>query len=144
MQLSDAERTFLDKNHSAAMTTLRADGTAHVVRIGVALVDGKIWSSGVPGRRRTGHLRRDPRSTLFVFDAGYAYLTIEARVQILDGPDAPALNVRLFDVMQSGRQDRSTLQWNGQPLTYEAFLAAMEAEQRLVYEFEPLRSYGLF
>ena len=144
MQLSDTERTFLEKNHSAAMTTLRADGTPHVVRVGVAVVDGKIWSSGVPGRLRTEHLRRDPRSTLFVFDAGFGYLTIEARVRILDGPDAPALNVRLFEVMQAPREDTSLLRWNGQPLAYDAFLAAMEAEQRLIYEFEPRRSYGLF
>src|SRR5260370_154845 len=98
MDLSDKQIAFLQKAHGAAMVTLHADGTPHAVRVGVALVDGRLWSSGVPGRARTKYLRRDPRSTLIVFEAGYSYLTIESRVTILDGPDAPELNVRLFQV----------------------------------------------
>ena len=70
------------------MTTLRTDGTPHVARVGVALVDGKVWSSGTQTRLRTKHLRRDPRSTLFVFDAEFRWLALESRVTILDGPDA--------------------------------------------------------
>jgi hypothetical protein len=143
MDLSDKQEAFLGKNHGAAMVTLRADGTPHAVRVGVALVDGKIWSSGVPGRARTKYLRRDPRSTLMVFEAGYGYLTIESRVTILDGPDAPELNVRLFQVMQSGRPDQNVLNWNGKPLGLDEFLQAMRDEQRLIYEFAPLRAYGL-
>jgi hypothetical protein len=50
------------------MITLRRDGSAHAVRVGVALVDGKVWSSGTADRVRTRHLRRDPRSTLIVPD----------------------------------------------------------------------------
>ena len=76
MELSSEDRAFLEQNHSAAMTSLRRDGTAHVVRIGVALVDGKIWSSSTEGRLRTRNLRRDPRSTLFVFDNQHRHLTI--------------------------------------------------------------------
>ena len=68
------------------MTTLRRDGTPHTVRVGVALVDGKIWSSGTQARARTRHLRRDPRSTLFVFDNEWRWLTLECRVNILEGP----------------------------------------------------------
>lgn len=65
----DAKATaFLEKNHSAAMTTLRRDGSPHTVRIGLAFVDGKLWSSGTADRVRTKHLRRDPRCSLFVFD----------------------------------------------------------------------------
>ena len=144
MDLTDKERAFLATPRGAAMTALRPDGTAHTVRVGVALVDGKIWSSGVPSRYRTRLLRRDPRSTLFVFDQAYAYLSIESRVTILDGPDAPELSVRLFQAMQSGRPDQSTLLWNGKPLGLAEFLATMREEQRLIYEFEPLRFYGLY
>jgi hypothetical protein len=141
---SDKERAFLDKTHSAAMITLRADGTPHAVRVGVALVDDKLWSSGVPGRVRNRHLRRDPRSTLFVFNQGFGHLTIESRVTILDGPEAAEHNLRLFDVMQSARPDKNVLMWNGQPKTGEDFLTAMRQEQRLIYEFEPLRLYGMY
>jgi PPOX class probable F420-dependent enzyme len=145
MPLTDKERAFLEKNHAAAMITLRRDGTAHAVRVGAALVDGKIWSSGVPGRARNAHLRRDPRATLFVFESpGFGSLTIEGRVTILAGPDAAEQSVRLFQAMQSNRPDLNVLMWNGQPKSLDEFLQAMRDEQRLIYEFEPLRTYGLF
>jgi PPOX class probable F420-dependent enzyme len=143
MDLSDKQIAFLQKAHGAAMVTLRADGTPHAVRVGVAFVDGKLWSSGVPGRARTKHLGRDPRSTLIVFESGYGYLTLECRVTILDGPDAPELNLRLFQVMQSGRPDPNVLNWNGKPIGLDEFLQTMRDEQRLVYEFAPQRAYGV-
>jgi hypothetical protein len=71
-------------------------------------------------------------------------LTIESRVTILDGPEAAEHNLRLFDVMQSARPDKNVLMWNGQPKTREDFLTAMRQEQRLIYEFEPLRLYGMY
>jgi hypothetical protein len=88
------------------MITLRRYGTPHAVRVGVAVVDGKVWSSGTQGRVRTRHLRRDPRSTLFVFESGgpqgsFRWLALESVVTILEGPDAPDLNIRLFQVMQA-------------------------------------------
>src|SRR2546428_6587983 len=100
MNLTDKDRSFLDAHHAAAMITLRADGTPHAVRVGVALVDGKLWSSGTKERVRTGHLRRDPRSTVFVFDSTWRWLTLETAVTILVSPDAPRQNLRLFQVMQ--------------------------------------------
>ena len=145
MTLTDAQRTFLEANHAAAMVTLRADGTPHAVRCGVALVEGKLWSSGIPNRVRTRHLRRDPRCTLFVFDQAYNYLSLETSITILDGPEAAEMNVRLFSEMQKGMQrPPGTLFWNGQPLTEDQFLHTMRAEQRLIYQFdEPTRVYGL-
>jgi len=140
---------YLATHHAAAMITLRPDGTPHAVRCGIALVAGKLWSSGVPQRVRTRYLRRDPRATLFVFGSGqgdqYSYLTLECRVSILDGPDAADLNRRLFEVMQA-RMDRpaGTLFWEGKPRTTDEFLQVMVDEQRLVYEFEVIRDYGMF
>jgi len=99
--MDDALTSFLEQNRSAAMITLRRDGTPHAVRVGIALVDGKIWSSGTQERARTRFLRRDPRATLFVFDAGFRFATLECRVNILDGPDAPDLNLRLFEKMSA-------------------------------------------
>jgi PPOX class probable F420-dependent enzyme len=135
---------YLENNHSAAMITLRADGTPHVARVGIALVDGKLWSSGTQSRVRTRHVRRDPRATLFVFDQQFGYLAIESTVRVLDGPDVPDLSVRLFRVMQAGMPhlERGTLMWYGRELTPEQFRQAMIREQRLIYEFEPRRTYG--
>jgi PPOX class probable F420-dependent enzyme len=143
MNFSEQQRSFLDKNHSAAMVTLRPDGTPHAVRIGVALVDDQLWSSGVPSRVRTRYLRRDPRCTLFVFDSAWSWLTVETHVTILDGPDAAEQNLRLFQIMQAGRPDPNVLVWNGQPRPLDEFLQVMRDEQRLVYAMEPLRTYGL-
>jgi hypothetical protein len=143
MELSDKARAFLEKNHGAAMITLRPDGSSHAVRVGIALVDGKIWSSGVPGRARTRYLQRDPRSTLFVYEQqGYGFLSLECETRILEGPDMPEKSYTLFDVMQAGREDKSKLAWNGKPLSREAFLQAMVDEHRLIYEFEVKREYG--
>lgn len=146
MELTEPQRAFLAQHRSAAMVTLRADGRPHAVRVGIALIDGAIWSSGVPGRARGRFLRRDPRCTLFVFGAGYGYLTVEGRVTILDGPDAPDLSVRLFQAMQAGLQPGPPpghLLWQGQALPLEAFRRAMVAERRLIYRLEPERAYGM-
>ncbi len=123
------------------MITVAADGVARTARIGVALVDGKLWSSGTRDRVRTKRLRRDPRCTLFVFDPGFAWLTLETIVTILDGPDAPRLNVRLFRIMQG--KGTGPLSWNGRDLDEPDFLQAMVEEGRLIYEFEAHRTYGL-
>ena len=141
MELAEQQREFIAGHASAAMTTLRRDGTPHVVRVGVALVDGKLWSSGTTARVRTKHLRRDPRSTLFVFDETWRWLGLEAVVTILDGPEAPEQNLRLFRTMQK-RPDSPTLSWFGGEKTVDEFLATMVAEGRLVYEFGVKRAYG--
>lgn len=140
-QLSEKEVEFLEKNRSAAMITVAPDGVAKPVRVGVALIDGKIWSSGTQDRVRTRRLRTDPRCSLFVFGGPFSWLTIESTVTILDGPDAPEQNVRLFRVMQN--RPTGPLSWFGGELEEEAFRARMVEERRLVYQFEVQRTYGL-
>jgi PPOX class probable F420-dependent enzyme len=133
MALSAEDREFVASNRSAVMVTLKADGTPHVARVGVGLVDGRLWSSGTQGRVRTRHLRRDPRCTLFVFDDDHRYrwLGLETTVTILDGPDAPEQNLRLYRALA------------GEPDDVDEYLRAMVAEQRLIYEFDVTRTYGM-
>lgn len=127
------------------MITHRSDGTTHAVRVGVGLVDRRIWSSGTQTRVRTKHLRRDPRSTLFLFDSEWRWLTLECTVKILEGVDAPQLNLRFFEVMQQGMAvEPGKVTWFGQQLSHEQFLDAMAREQRLIYEFHIVRSYGMY
>lgn len=123
------------------MITIGDSGLPKPVRVGVALVDGRLWSSGTQDRVRTRRLRRDPRCTLFVFDQAAAWRALETMVTILDGPEAAAQNLLLFRVMQ-GRPD-GPLSWFGGELEEDAFLRAMAEEHRLIYEFEVHRSYGL-
>jgi uncharacterized pyridoxamine 5'-phosphate oxidase family protein len=140
MPLSDDEIEFLRKNRSAAMITVGSDGFAKAVRIGVAIVDGKLWSSGTSGRARTRRLRRDPRCTLFVFETGFLYLTLEATVELIDGPEAVDFNVRLFREMQS--RPEGPLSWFGGEYDEDRFRAIMVEEGRLIYQFQVQRSYG--
>jgi PPOX class probable F420-dependent enzyme len=140
MELTAEQRAFLEANHGAVMVTLRPDGTPHAVRVGVALVEGKLWSSGTADRVRTRHLRRDPRSTLTVFPSAYGFLTVEARVRIIDGPSAASSSLQLFRVMQN--RPEGPVLWSGSPLEPDAFMEQMVKEQRLIYEFEPQRIYG--
>ena len=141
MALSAEEVEFVQGHPTAAMVTVGADGAAKVARVGVAVVEGRIWSSGTTDRARTRRLRRDPRCTLFVFEAGFKWLALEATVTLLEGPDAAQHNVTLFRVMQ--RRPAGPLNWFGEEMAEEAMLARMRQEDRLIYQFEVQRSYGL-
>ncbi|HWC71027.1 MAG TPA: pyridoxamine 5'-phosphate oxidase family protein [Actinomycetota bacterium] len=141
MGLSDSDLEWLRDHRSAAMITIGADGMAKAVRVGLAFVDGELWSSGRRDRVRTERLRRDPRCTLFVFDSAYAYLTLETSVTILDGPDAPERSLRLFRAMQG--KPAGPLAWYGQELDEEDFRRTMAEEGRLIYRFEVHRTYGV-
>lgn len=141
MSLSDADIDFLTTHHSAAMITVTTEGVAKASRVGIALVDGKLWSSGTADRVRTRRLRRDPRCTLFVFDDAVAWLGLETIVTILDGPDAPEQSVRLFRAMQG--QETGPLSWFGGSLSEDDFLRTMADEGRLIYQFDVQHAYGL-
>lgn len=78
-----------------------------------------------------------------MFDVGGPlFLTIEATVNILDGPEAPAQHVQLFRQMQG--KPTGPITWYGADLDEEAFTQAMVDEGRLVYEFVPIRAYGIY
>jgi hypothetical protein len=141
MTLSERDLDYLARNHSAAMITVGDDGMAKAARVGVALVDGKLWSSGTRDRIRTGRLREDPRCTLFVFDNSFGWLALETTVTILDGSDAPGLNLRLFRIMQG--KPTGPLDWFGAEQDEGTFLETMVDEGRLIYEFDIQRAYGL-
>jgi PPOX class probable F420-dependent enzyme len=131
--VDDKVREFLEKNHGAVMATTKKDGRPHLARIDVGLVDGKLWSSATQTRVRTKHLRRDPRATLMVLDDStpYRWLGLECDVTILEGDDAPELNLALYRTIA------------GEPTDLDEYLEAMVKEQRLIYEFEVRKTYGM-
>lgn len=141
MNLTDAQVSYLEKHQSAAMITQSRDGTPRVARVSVGRVDGKLWSSGTYDRVRTARLRRDPRCTLFVFDAGWSWLTLETTVTLLEDPDVPELTVRLFRQMQN--RPAGPINWFGTELDEAEFMKAMAVEKRLIYEFNITRGYGM-
>jgi hypothetical protein len=142
MALSDRDVAFLEANHSAAMITVGADSRPKAARVAVALVDGRLWSSGTADRVRTRRLRNDPRCTLYVHAETFSFMTLETVVTILDGADAAQLSVRLFRILED--RPSGPLGWSTGELDEEAFLDAMVQEQRLIYEFEVQRTYGLY
>ena len=141
MSLSQQDLEFLKEHHSGAMITLAPDGTAKVARVGVALVDGRLWSSGTEDRVRTKRLRRDPRCTLYIHDPAYAWLALESTVTILDGGEAAQRSLDLFRVMQD--KPSGPLSWFGEELADEEFLQRMAQERRVIYQFEVIRTYGM-
>ena len=129
----DKVSQFLATHHGAIQATTRADGSPHQARIGVGLIDGKLWSSATQDRVRTKHLRRDPRCSLFVLgDNAWNWLGLDCRVTILDGDDAPQLNLELYRALA------------GEPDDVAEYLDAMVKEKRLIYEFDILHAYGMF
>ena len=131
--MEDAVRAFLEKHRGAVVATIKADGAPHVVRVGVALMGDVLWSSGTRDRVRTRNLRRDPRATLFVLGSGpYEWMGVESHVRILDGEDAPELNLKLYRALA------------GEPDDVDEYLDAMVRERRLIYEFTIDRTYGQF
>jgi hypothetical protein len=143
-------KAFIESNQDAAMVTLREDGTAHMARIEVTVIDGRLWSSGGATLVRTRNLRRDPRCSLFVFAPHPHWVGLETTVTMLDGPDAPDLHVHLMrekhkDIAREGmilaydyelERDR--------PYTEDEYLEHVRARQRLIYEFNIHRAYGYY
>jgi PPOX class probable F420-dependent enzyme len=132
--MDEKVQQFLEQHHHAVMVTLKADGTPHVARIMLGLVEGRLWSSSTQTRVRTKFLRRDPRCTLCVLDQSnpYHWLGLETKVTILDGPDAPQQNLALYRTIA------------GEPQDLDEYLQAMVSDQRLIYEFSIERAYGQF
>jgi PPOX class probable F420-dependent enzyme len=125
---------FLEQNHDAVMTSVKKDGTPHVARVGIGLVDGKLWSSGTRTRARTKYLRRDPRSTLMVLgDNRFDWVALETNVNIIDDGDGTiAENLALYRAI-TGKD----------PDDMEDYYRGMREEQRLIYEFDIKRTYGM-
>jgi hypothetical protein len=139
--LTDAELAYLQTANSAAMITVTPDGVARPVRVSIALVDGKIWSSSTLGRVRTKRLRVDPRATLFVFEGDYRWLAIESAVTILEGDLVPVLSVRLFRTMQD--RPEGPIGWFGVDLDEDEFRQKILDDDRIIYEFDVVRTYGM-
>ncbi len=141
MSLSEKDLEYLKTNQSAAMITVGSEGRPKVARVAVTVVNGKLWSSGTADRARTKRLRRDPRCTLFVFDSGWSWLTMETTVRLLEGPDAVDLSLQLFRTMQE--RPSGDLTWFGKDYDEQSFRTLMVDEGRLVYEFDVERTYGM-
>jgi PPOX class probable F420-dependent enzyme len=144
--LSEAEVAFLRHNHAAVMATIDEHGFPHVVPVGCALVDGRLWSSGRHSRVRTRHLRERPHATLTVLPLrtveqpghrpqrppGYHgdWVTVFGTVEIRTD-DPVGDNLLLYREIMGRPPDDPT-----------GYAAMMLRERRLVYVLTPVRTYG--
>ena len=76
---------FWRERHLCAVTTLRRDGSPHVVPMGIALSDDVTQAWGITSRtsRKVAHLRADPRIAVNQVD-GRRWSTIEGTAEVLD------------------------------------------------------------
>ena len=112
------------------------------MRISYSVVDGKIWSSGNRNRVRTKRLLKDPRCTLYVHEPAFSFLAVETTVTILDDEKTLDDSVRYFRQMMGFPEGNIT--WRGEDMTEEQFRDWLVQDERILYEFEPVRFYGTY
>ncbi|MFM9037477.1 MAG: pyridoxamine 5'-phosphate oxidase family protein [Actinomycetota bacterium] len=95
--LSPAILEFMRERHLATLTTLRVDGSPHVVPVGFtydvdrAVVRVITWASSV----KSGHARRGGRAAVSQADGG-RWVTLEGNVRLVDEPSAVAAAVAAY------------------------------------------------
>ena len=95
--LSPEVLAFVRERHLATLTTLRADGSPHVVHVGFTLDETRgvvrviTWATSV----KTGHARRGGRAAVSQVDGG-RWLTFEGTVSVTDEPGAVARAVAAY------------------------------------------------
>lgn len=84
--------TFLTERHLATLTTLRADGSPHVVPVGVtyepATRTARVITSGTSVK--AGHVRSGQHRVAVCQVDGRRWITLEGTAVVRDDPDAVA------------------------------------------------------
>lgn len=77
---------FLSQPNPAVIATLEADGSPHTAATWYLWEDGRVLVNMDEGRKRLGHLRRDPRVSMTVLgrDDWYRHVTLRGRVISLE------------------------------------------------------------
>ena len=92
--------TFLTERHLATLTTLRADGSPHVVPVGVTYDaetrTARVITSG--SSAKVGHVRAGRQRVAVCQVEGRRWLTLEGTAVVRDDPDAVADAVARYAV----------------------------------------------
>lgn len=88
---------FLAERHLATLTTLRADGSPHVVPVGFSYDPGERLVRVITrsGSQKVANARRGGRAAVSQVD-GARWLTLEGTVSVADDPDRIAEAVRRY------------------------------------------------
>ena len=95
--LDDAVLTFLSERHLASLTTLRADGSPHVVPVGFGYdVEARIVRIiSFAGSQKVVNALRGGRAAVSQVDGG-RWLTLEGTVTATDDPERVAAAVAAY------------------------------------------------
>jgi PPOX class probable F420-dependent enzyme len=90
MQLTEAQRAFLDRPLHAVLATRRRDGAVVQSVVWYLREGDEVWISTHPESVKARHLRRDPRLSLLVLsEDGGAYLALEGVATIVEDIGTP-------------------------------------------------------
>jgi hypothetical protein len=129
--MDEAVAKFVATHSTGAMITVRANGSSHVARVTIGLVDGRVISTAQGSRVRVKHVRANPRVTYFVFDTkSRLWVGLEGRAITHEGPAAYQLCLDVRKATGTAPDDDA------------AYLKQMEDEQRVAFELQVERSYG--
>ena len=95
--LTDELVAFWRERHLCTVTTLRGDGTPHVVPMGVVLdVDARVaWAITSRSSQKVANLRRRPSIAVCQVD-GRRWSTLEGEAEVLGDTDAVGEAVRRY------------------------------------------------
>lgn len=95
--LSEPVLSFLRERHLATLTTLRRDGSPHVVAVGFTWDAGQQLARVITQRssRKVAHARAGGRAVVAQVD-GPRWLSLEGLVEVSDDPDRVAEAVRRY------------------------------------------------
>lgn len=96
-ELTDEALAFLGEYHLASLTTLRPDGSPHVVPVGFSYDPDERLVRIITraGSTKVRNARRGGRAAVSQVDGG-RWLTLEGRVEVTDDPDRVAEAVRRY------------------------------------------------
>ncbi|WP_418277993.1 pyridoxamine 5'-phosphate oxidase family protein [Isoptericola jiangsuensis] len=103
MRLNPEQLVFVTERHLATLTTLRADGTPHVVPVaytwdageGVVRITSRRTAVKARNARRRGADDAPARAALCQVDGG-RWLTLEGTLEVAEDPDEVAEAVRRY------------------------------------------------
>lgn len=95
-QLTGDELAFLAQRHLGTLTTLRADGTPHVVAIAFTYDDGAISIISSDGTQKVRNVEERSRAVVCQVD-GRRWLALEGDAEVLRSPDDVTEGERLFE-----------------------------------------------
>ncbi|HEY3471798.1 MAG TPA: PPOX class F420-dependent oxidoreductase [Amycolatopsis sp.] len=87
LTLPDAVRALIDGKNFATVATLDPDGGPQTSVVWVGLDDGDLVFSATEDRRKVRNLRRDPRLSVSITDAGNPYRHTQLRGTAVITPD---------------------------------------------------------